>query len=271
MRAAILSIALIFSATVSAEPVSIPGLQGLGDTRHHRVESPSSDPPYHVLVGLPGGYDESDDARYPAVYILDGGMLYPLLRSYANYITAGGDAPPMILVAISYGTNDWRAGNMRSRDYTAPTAEREHWGGAGDFQAFLKEELIPLIEGTYRASPERRIVFGQSLGGQFVLYTAQTDPGLFWGHIASNPALHRNLPFFLTMRPDAPATASKLFVASASNEDPTFRAPAREWIRHWTGQDDLPWALKVEILDGHTHFSVPPASFRHGIRWLFQD
>jgi predicted alpha/beta superfamily hydrolase len=36
----------------------------------------------------------------------------------------------------------------------------------------------------------------QGLGGQFVLYTALTRPDLFWGHIASNPALHRNLPFY---------------------------------------------------------------------------
>ena len=69
--------------------------------------------------------------------------------------------------------------------------------GIGDISYHLFEELIPLIESAYPSDDQQRIIFGQSLGGQFVLYTALTDPALFHGHIASNPALHRNLDFFL--------------------------------------------------------------------------
>ena len=109
---------------------------------------------------------------------------------------------------------------------------------------------------------------GQSLGGQFVLYTAQTRPDLFWGHIASNPALHRNLDFFLTTRP-ASASQSKLFVASATGDSPQFREPALRWIEHWSRDDALPWQLQVVHLEGHSHMSAPPASFRQGLHWLF--
>jgi len=255
----------------SAEPLPVDGLQGLDKTHYHVFRAESLDKDFHIFVGLPDDYDESGEGNYPTVYILDGGLLYPQFKSYSGYLQAGEEAPAMILVAISYGTNDWQQGNDRSHDFTAPTDEREFWGGAEDFQVFLSEELIPFIERLYRSNSERRVVFGQSLGGQFVMYTAQTKPGLFWGHIASNPALHRNLPLFLEMKPEPPVGASHLFVGDAENDAARFYEPRQEWIRHWTTQSELPWRLHVETLEGHNHFSAPPASFRRGIRWLFAD
>jgi predicted alpha/beta superfamily hydrolase len=258
-------------SVVTAEPVIVDGLQGLGDSRHHLVASESLEKDYHVFVRLPPGYDPTEDRSFPTVYVLDGGELYPLFASYAGYLFAGREIPKLILVGVSYGTDDWEQGNNRGHDYTAPTDEREHWGGAAHFQGFLERELIPFIEDRYPSDARRRIIFGQSLGGQFVLFTAQTRPDLFWGHIASNPALHRNLPFFLETLPQAPETQSHLFVGSGTHDDPRFRVPALEWIDHWTSREDAPWRLKVEILDGHSHFSAPPAAFRNGLRWLFAD
>ena len=269
-----LSAILVIAAagTISpGQPVGVEGLQGLGETRHHTVESVVLEKRLHVLVGLPDGYDASAEDTYPTVYILDGGELYPLLRSYSNYLYNGGEAPKLMLVAISYGTDDWQEGNDRGHDYTAPTEEREHWGGAADFQAFLSDELQPFIEARYRSSRDKRIIFGQSLGGQFVLYTAQTRPDLFWGHIASNPALHRNLPLFLSMRPEKPTSPAHVFVGDATEDDPRFLEPRSRWMDYWARQSDLPWSLHIEALNGHNHFSAPPASFRRGIRWLFAD
>ena len=269
MRQILLVTLLAIGPVHASESASLPGLQSLDGTQHHRLTSESTSHSYHILVGLPDGYDQSDDRVYPTVYILDGGELFPLLRSYSRYLNNGKEAPQMILVGISYGTDDWRDGNNRSHDFTAPSAEREFWGGAADFQVFLRDKLIPMIESTYRSDAERRIVFGQSLGGQFVLYTAQTEPGLFWGHIASNPALHRNLEFFLETVPRESAPASQLFVASASDDDPVYREPALAWIDAWSGRKATPWRLETTTLDGHNHFSAPPASFRQGIIWLF--
>ena len=267
-------ISIFASAAISpAEPVHVAGLQGLGNTQHHVIESESLGRSYDVLVGLPDGYDETNDTRYPTIYILDGGELYPLFRAYYRYLRNGGEAPEMILVAISYGTRDFVNGNERGHDYTAPSDEREHYGGAQDFQTFLGDELIPFIEASYRSRRDRRMIFGQSLGGQFVLYSAQTQPSLFWGHIASNPALHRNLELFLTMTPEFPPGEAKsyLFVGGGSHDDPRFREPRSQWVEYWTAREPKPWHLRVETLDGHTHRSAPPASFRRGMHWLFAD
>ena len=251
----------------AAEPVAIEGLYGLGDVRRHSIVSAEADHRYDILVGLPRDYDEA--ALYPVVYILDGGALFPMLRTYQRYLRLGEETPDVIMVGISYGTSDWQAGNNRSHDFTAPSEERDFWGGAGDFLAFLDLELIPGIEAVYAADADRRVIFGQSLGGQFVLYAAQTRPELFHGYIASNPALHRNLGFFLEQVPADASGHARVFVASGSNDDPVYRKPALEWIQAWTTRSSLPWELETLSLDGHSHFSAPPASYRAGMRWLF--
>lgn len=267
----VLILLAVIASSAPVKALSIEGMQGIGDTRYHQVESNSIGQNYHVFVGLPKSYEKSRDRKYPTIYILDGGELYPLLSAYYRYLNLADEVPEAILVAISYGTDDWEKGNNRGHDYTAASTDRGHWGGAGDFQSFLSDELIPLVENKYRSRSDSRIVFGQSLGGQFVLYTAQTRPNLFWGHIASNPALHRNLPFFLEQHGQAESGArrSRLFLSSGSMDEPRFRIPALEWIRHWTAVESTPWDLKTMTLGGHSHFSAPPVAFRQGMIWLF--
>jgi predicted alpha/beta superfamily hydrolase len=247
-------------------------LQGLGDLSYHRLDSKAAEHTYHIYVRLPESYREDLERTYPTVYLLDGGSTFPMLSGYYRYLSLGEEIPDLILVGICYGTADWKNGNNRSHDFTAPSAEREHWGGAEDFQKMLRAELLPLIEETYRSDSSKRIIFGQSLGGQFVLFTTLTDPGLFWGGIASNPALHRNLPFFLQEQPESTAgDQSRLFVSSGSEDDPRFREPALEWMAHWSVAESPPWDLEMRTLDGHTHFSAATAAFRQGIVWLFSS
>lgn len=259
---------LVSSAATAFDPQY---LQGLGDTRYERFTSKTIGRDFHIYVMLPEGYAEHPEQRYPTVYLLDGGSLFPLLVGYYRYLFLGEELPPMIVVGISYGSDRYAEGNFRASDFTAPSDERDYWGGAGAFQAFLKNELMPRVESTYRSRPDRRIVLGHSLGGQFVLYTAQTEPTLFWGHIASNPALHRNQSFFLEAHwtDSLAGKPSYLFVGSGSDDVPRYREPALEWIRHWTAVDDVPWHLEAVTLDGHSHLSLPPAAFRDGLKWMF--
>lgn len=272
MRLVVL-IAVMFLMTVTAAHAQVDTryLQGMGDVRYELVDSKLVGRSYHTFVMLPDSYDANPDRHYPTIYLLDGGNLFPMLVPYHRYLSFGEQIPDAIIVGISYGSDNFEGGNYRSTDYTAESAERDYWGGAGRFQSFLGDELFPRIEKRYRSRADRRVIFGQSIGGQFVLYTALTQPNLFWGHIASNPALHRNLPIFLQQHGEVheDMERSRLFVASASHDEPRFREPALQWIEHWLSADQRPWDLKTMTLEGHSHMSAPPASFRHGLRWLF--
>ena len=201
MRKTLLATAIILISVSSwAEQVQVEGLHGLGTSDHVVFTSEYLRQDYHIFVGLPDGYEEDEGRSYPVVYVLDGGLLFPVLRAYNRYLLMGGEIPKLILVGISYGTAAGQTGNNRVYDFTARADGQVYWGGAGDFQVFLADELFPFIEKNYRVQSDRRVVFGQSIGGQFVLHAAQTEPGLFWGYIASNPALSRNLEFFIQGR-----------------------------------------------------------------------
>ncbi len=112
----------------------------------------------------------------------------------------------------------------------------------------------------------------KSLGGQFVLYSAFTDPNLFWGRISSNPALHRNLNYFLNLSiPGNQKTEkqSSLIVTSAENDDERFQIPRSIWIEHW--RSNHPTSLKITNfnIENHGHFSAVTESFRLGMKCLF--
>ena len=231
-------------------------LQGLDDTRYHRLDSSTLERPLHIYVRVPAESVAQPRSTYPVVYLLDGGITYPLLTAYHHYLRFSDELPEMILVGISYGSDAFDGGNYRSTDYTAPSKQREWYGGASGFQQVLQKELFPLIEAHYPARADRRIIFGQSLAGQFVLYTALTRPGLFWGHIASNPALHRNLEFFLDWRGegDMPAPSTSLFVSRAEFDEPRFRIPAGKWVEYWQAKESRPWRLEVRNLPNKPSF-----------------
>lgn len=271
----LLGFVAVFSLSLStaSSAVETRYMQGLGDAHYQRIDSEILGRHFHIFIMLPDGYEQAPGEIYPTIYLLDGGALFPLLSAYYRYLNFGDEIPDAIIVGISYGSDRFEEGNYRATDYTAESSERDYWGGADEFQRFLSDELLPFIETNYRSRRDRRVIFGQSIGGQFVLYTALTRPDLFWGHVASNPALHRNLPFFLQTHGKAETVSeqSKLFVGSGSMDDPRFRVPAIEWIEHWSGKDDNPWQLKTMNLEGHTHMSAPPESFRQGMTWLFSE
>ena len=81
---------------------------------------------------------------HPAVpvYLLDGGVTFPLLSAYYHYLLIGEELPELILVGISYGSDRFAEGNYRASDFTAPADDREWWGGAPRFQAMLEGELL---------------------------------------------------------------------------------------------------------------------------------
>lgn len=252
---------LIFSALLI--PLALKantGIQSSYSTTHHKFTSKIVERDFHLLVETPK--EMGENVRYPTIYLLDGGITFSLLSGYYRYLRLQGSVPEAIIVGIAYPGETFEQGNYRSTDYTAPSAERSYWGGAERFQKVLKQEVFSFIEKTYPSDKEQRVLFGQSIGGQFVLYCAQTEPSLFSGYIASNAALHRNLESFLT---DYKIDSSRLYASSAANDEARFRQPLLSWFQH-IEQSEVP-NIKTETLDDQGHFTAAPEAFRRGLRW----
>jgi hypothetical protein len=233
-------------------------LQGLGDTRYQMFESETLGHALHLYVRVPESSEKSPDQRYPTIYLLDGGINYPLMSAYYHYLRLGEEIPEMILVGISYGSDRFKGGNFRASDFTAPSSEHEYWGKASTFQRVLERELMPLIEAKYASNPTRRIIFGHSLAGQYVLYSALTRPEMFWGHLANNPALHSNLDFFLDWKGsgEMPVDVTHLAISEGEFDHPLIKQASNEWIAYWSDPNrKKPFVLQVEELSeiGRAH------------------
>jgi predicted alpha/beta superfamily hydrolase len=222
---------------------------------------------YHIYVRLPEGYDPAK--RYPVVYVLDGDSLFPILAASHLFIALDDKLPEAIVVGIAYGSFD-PAVNKRNIDFAPPDSGlTKAEAGAPMFARFLRRELLPRIETRFSADPARRILFGQSAGARFVLYSAFIEPDIFWGRIASNPsfAVGRDL-FFGT--PALPIRRDlSLVVASGTENNPKGRADALQWFDAWEHRTDAPWAVRPVTLQGGTHAANAGDAYRAGLRLLF--
>ena len=144
-----------------------------------------------VNVYVPPGYDGKADARYPVLYMLDGGVEedFPHLVNTLDGLITENTIPPMLLVGIE--------NTDRRRDLTGPTtvdSDREIAplvGGSAVFREFIEKELKPQIAMFYNVSDDSAII-GESLAGLFVVETLFIKPKLFDTYIALDPSLWWN-------------------------------------------------------------------------------
>jgi len=182
IRVAVFLVALLGAGSVVArEPITLGQAQGL----HSSVLN--EDRSYQVY--LPSSYEWAKDRRYPVLYVLDGDAHFLHTSGSVEYLSANGEIPELIVVAI--------ASTVRVRDFTQSDWSSA-WiggGGAANFKRFLSTELIPAVERDYRTNGFR-ILSGHSAGGQFVLYCLTSEPSLFKAYFAISPSLDwdDNLP-----------------------------------------------------------------------------
>ena len=232
----------------------LPSLAG----DYFQLKSAALGSTYHIYIRYPEGYAERPDTRYPIVYLLDGDSAFPMVAPEHLFLTYDDKVPEAIIVGIAYGS------------FAPPVNHREVDFGdrAADFQRFLSTELIPAVEGRTRADSSRRILMGQSFGGSFVLYSAFTDPDLFWARIASNPSsrMHQQL------LDGVPAAARRsdlhLYVVSGTANNPQSRQATLNWVeKRRLGAN--PWMLEEIDIAGGTHAADFTNAYRAALRKLF--
>jgi uncharacterized protein len=261
-RVILLSLALAMAPAPSSAPAvpldHLPALAG----DYFPMRSRATGGLYHIYIRLPENYAAAPQQRYPTVYLLDGDSLFPYLAPHHLFLTYDDKLPEAILVGIAFGS------------FAPPVNRREQdFGpGSGAFQRFLKEELLPAVERRVRSQANRRILVGQSRGGGFVLYSAFTDPSLFWGRIASNPSFPSHRPLLLgpmpRLNPAAATALTRLAVVSGTRDRPPIRAGTLEWFAAHEGKP-APWNLRRIEIEGGTHAADMPNAYRRAMRWLF--
>ena len=144
-------------------------------------------------------------------------------------------------------------------------------GGAAQFLAFLKTELIPYVEAHYPANGVRSI-HGHSYGGLFLFYVLMNDPSLFGGYLVLDPAMGWDKHMFDAIvdakLPSVPGKGIAFYVAARTGRayagmgmaglEPIFerRAPA-----------DLHWSIVA--YPAETHDSLKLKGTYDALKFVF--
>jgi len=159
-------IALAVAAAVPATPQPIV----LGTSQ--QVHSAALGEDRTINVVLPASYAKEPAKRYPVLYLIDGGVDQDLIHvaGVLQLNSAWGRSQEAILVGIA--TKD------RRRELTGPVADAELLkkyptsGSSAKFRSFIRDQVKPLVERTYRTSGYDAVI-GESLAGLFILDTLQ--------------------------------------------------------------------------------------------------
>jgi predicted alpha/beta superfamily hydrolase len=174
-----------------------------------------------VNAYLPPQYYTNAKARFPVLYMLDGGERedFPHVSTAIARAINDGSMRPVILIGIE--------NTQRRRDMTGPThveSDRTiaaHVGESARFRSFIKAELFQEVDERYRTSPNRGII-GESLAGLFIAETFILDRPMFDTYIAFSPSLWWNGGQLLrdASTPDAlKGDGEALYMASADEEN----------------------------------------------------
>jgi enterochelin esterase-like enzyme len=137
-----------------------------GEVRSRWYHSKVTGKPRHIMVYTPPGYDTDMAQRYPVLYLQHGGGEDETgwtRQGHANFILdnliAEGKAKPMIVVME-------KGYAVKAGEAPAPTGPGRGFGG-GAFQDVVLQDLIPMIDATYRTLADRdhRAIAGLSMGG----------------------------------------------------------------------------------------------------------
>ena len=275
-----------------AASATVPAQRGEGQayelpgTQVFDVPDPSSGIVYQAFVSLPPSYAAEPARRYPVVYVTDADYGFPVLRAIGRRMNgAGPRIEEFILVGLSYGKGEDPMASRR-RDYT-PTAR-----GASDapanalhgqslrYRDYLRDAVLPFIEGRFRTMPERRVYVGHSYGGLLGAQILMTEPEMFSGYVLGSPSFWFDRKHLLR---EAPGLLDRIISVNADvylyvgefearrigdrryQQEVDMVADNRAFAGLLRGRGFAGLRLQSDVLADEDHLSVAPRGFTKGL------
>ena len=147
---------------------------------------------FEIYVSTPNKIDSNK--AYDVIYYCDAnlksGRKLRELITKSEYATKVNNT---IFVGVGH-IGDFHV--LRRRDFILPqihdgdtAGSSINYGQIENFYQFLRTELIPKINSTYKTNPANNSILGHSLGGLFVFYCLFKNETLFKNYFALSPAL----------------------------------------------------------------------------------
>ena len=272
------AIALAGCATPHAQPSEVAGNQiatveraTIGLSEQFVMHSEHVGDDFLIQIAAPMFVrPPNPDARFPVIYVTDGSSMFGLVSSISRGLPLEGLSEYAYVVAIGYPTDEFmELGALRSRDLvhakTADVGMPFKIGGGAAFEAFLLQELRPLIEERYPVDPERSVLAGHSLGGLFAAAVLKNDPGAFAAYLIGSPSMQFDPMLADHVRAVADEGGGRrVFIGVGALEGEMIpRATALEDALTASGST---FDVRRVTFENETHVSVMAALITHGLQ-----
>ncbi len=211
MRHLLLAALLLFQFSLIAQSVTKKPLE-IGETLSFNSKYLNENRVLNVY--LPVSYSLNKDKTYPVIYVLDGSIDEDFLHmaglvQFQSYPWIN-KVPEAIVVGI--------ANVDRKRDFTDESSqavdkkEIPTSGGSTAFISFLDDEVLPLIEKSYRTNDSATIV-GQSLGGLLITEILYRHSNMFDNYLIVSPSLWWDDERWLLSEPEYINNSKSIYIA----------------------------------------------------------
>lgn len=263
-------------------PPSVGDPELVDHSEAHVLPTAANGRDYRITVGLPDSYASHPERRYPVLYVTDGYWDYKLLKSIVGGLVYDKVIPEVILVGIGYPIPPGEEpdyGRLRRWDLTpvpghpADDARMGESGHAAEFLAVIEHQIIPFVEGRYRADASYRVLGGSSLGGLFALYVMLTKPALFTAYIAPSPAAPHARGWLFgyedAFAKSGKPLAARLYMTAAEKEEPVLVDAIKKLDAQLRAHAYPGLTYELRIIEGERHAGTKPESFNRGVRFAF--
>ncbi len=222
---------------------------------------------YRIFVALPNStfldsYAENPNTRYPVLYVLDANALFGMVTETVRIFNLLEIIDELIVVGIGYPVDTFVAtAGFRSRDMTPKS-------GAAEFLQFIREEIIPMIDATYRTSPGDNGILGHSFGGLFGLYTLFNQPDTFNRYIIGSPSISWDETVLLDAEKFVANKAdltARIFMSVGAAEETTMVGDMQNVSDMLNGLQTEEFRLTTQVFEDEIHASVIPAHISRGL------
>ncbi len=246
--------------------VEIPGSQLL------HVTSQIVGREYDIDVQLPGNYGDTTRV-YPVIYHLDAQWDFPLVQALYGQQYYDGFIPAAIIVGITWGGPHPNYDSLRAMDLSPSyNKQKPHSGNGPKFLAFIKDELIPLIDARYRTDRKDRTLMGSSFGGLFTLYALFEETTLFNRYILTSPYVEWDNHAIKTFEKDfeqkGGQTPVRVFIAHGGMEPES--GDIAGYVNHLRSLKLPGLELETSVIVGAGHSGGKAEGFTRGLQSVFR-
>jgi predicted alpha/beta superfamily hydrolase len=243
-------------------------LQIIGETDEFTIKSLIINDDYPIFVYFPSNYDP--DAPNQLIIGLDGEFRFDEIAGIISEKSQNGTLPPSLFIAIGNSEE-------RNRDYT-PTIYEYGEGGAEDFYAFIKDELIPELESKYQIdTANNKTLIGNSFGGLFTHFAMFQnrdenpfnkfvsvgcsfwfDSGVIFEYEEDYSHLHTDLEV-------------KYFSGMGTLEGGVSLASFEEMTERLKNRSYSHFQIMTELIKKHGHSGATTIGFKNGLDYVFSN